>query len=62
MWFRSGGSVSERQWRDVVAVLRQSGPSLDTGYLDDWASRIGVADLLAKARVQGGAPRVPPGR
>lgn len=50
LWYRAGGDVSDRQWRDVVQVLRQSGERLDAAYLDAWAGRIGVSDLLARAR------------
>ncbi|MCK9458086.1 MAG: hypothetical protein M0R80_00210 [Proteobacteria bacterium] len=49
VWFRMGGGVSERQWRDAVGVLRIQGEALDRGYLDTWASRLGVRDLLDKA-------------
>lgn len=49
-WYRRGGEVSERQWRDVLGVLRVRGDSLDQGRLDTWAPRLGVADLLARAR------------
>lgn len=28
-WFRAGGEVSERQWLDVLGVLRVQGPALD---------------------------------
>jgi hypothetical protein len=52
LWFRDGGSVSERQWRDVVEVLRHAGSALDAGYLDEWAPRLGVAELLAEARLE----------
>lgn len=48
-WFRSGGGVSELQWRDVVGLLRHAG-TLDAPYLDRWAAELGVVDLLAKAR------------
>jgi hypothetical protein len=50
-WFRRGGEVSERQWSDVVGVLRVSGP-LDRAYLDDGARELGVADLLERARAE----------
>jgi len=50
VWFRLGGGVSERQWRDAMGVLRIQGDSLDHGYLDTWAGRLGVRDLLEKAR------------
>jgi hypothetical protein len=50
VWYRMGGGVSERQWRDALGVLRIQGDSLDHGYLDIWASRLDVRDLLEKAR------------
>ena len=49
-WYRRGGEVSERQWRDVIGVLRVRGDGLDQARLDTWAERLGVADLLAQAR------------
>lgn len=45
-----GGSVSDRQWRDIVSVLRQTGGTLDEAYLDAVASGAGLTDLLARAR------------
>ena len=48
-WFRAGGEVSERQWADVVGVLKTGGRALDGGYLRTWASSLGVEDLLARA-------------
>jgi hypothetical protein len=48
-WFRRGGEVSERQWRDVVAILRIQGSRLDRPRLGMWAPRLGVADLLDRA-------------
>jgi hypothetical protein len=48
-WFRRGGEVSDRQWRDVVAILRLQGASLDRTYLATWADRLGVSDLLERA-------------
>jgi hypothetical protein len=48
-WFRLGGEVSERQWGDVVGVLKVQGESLDRGYLQQWAGELGIADLLATA-------------
>ena len=48
-WYRRGGETSERQWRDVLAVLRTQ-RSLDEIHLRTWAERLGVADLLLRAR------------
>lgn len=47
-WFRRGGEVSERQWRDVIAVLGAQ-RQLDLAHLERWANQLGVADLLARA-------------
>lgn len=51
-WFRRGGEVSDRQWRDVVAILRLQGASLDGPHLATWADRLGVTDLLERARAE----------
>jgi hypothetical protein len=48
-WYRAGGDVSERQWSDVVGVLRVQAGRLDTAYMARWAAALGVADLLEKA-------------
>jgi len=53
-WYRRGGEVSDRQWRDVLGVLRAKGDQLDAARLDAWAERLGVADLLERAREQAG--------
>ncbi|MEI9937858.1 MAG: hypothetical protein WDO69_11625 [Pseudomonadota bacterium] len=50
LWFREGGEVSEKQWRDVVSVLQISGDKMDQTYLTAWASRLRVSDLLGRAR------------
>lgn len=54
-WFRRGGEVSDRQWRDVLGVLHVQHGRLDDERLDTWAERLGVADLLARARREAGA-------
>jgi hypothetical protein len=56
LWYREGGSVSERQWRDVVEVLRVSGPAMDHAYIDGWARRLSLAELLARARAGANQP------
>ncbi len=48
-WYRMGSEVSERQWRDVVGVLRVQGERLDREYLRRWAAELGVSDLLDRA-------------
>lgn len=58
-WYRKGGGVSERQWKDILGVMRVQGQRLDRGYLQHWAENLGVADLLARATVEAdsGQPR-----
>ncbi|HOG45663.1 MAG TPA: hypothetical protein PLJ35_14140 [Anaerolineae bacterium] len=48
-WYRMGGEVSERQWRDVLGVLMAQEGRLDLAYLRRWAPPLGVADLLERA-------------
>jgi hypothetical protein len=48
-WYRQGGEVSDRQWRDVLGIMRVAGRDLDRGYLARWAGDLGVADLLDRA-------------
>jgi hypothetical protein len=45
-WYRRGGEVSERQWRDVQAIVRIQGDRLDRERLRRWADHLGVEDLL----------------
>jgi hypothetical protein len=48
-WFRRGGEVSDRQWSDILAVLRTQGDRLDRGYMQAQAEALGIADLLSSA-------------
>jgi len=48
-WYRQGGEVSERQWRDVQGVLTVQRGRLDLGYLRDMAATLKVLDLVDRA-------------
>ena len=48
-WFRAGGETSERQWRDIMGVLDLQGDRLDFEYLQTWATKLGILDLLQRA-------------
>ena len=48
-WFRKGGEVSDRQWRDIAAIVRVQGARLDLEYLREGAGVLGVTDLLERA-------------
>jgi hypothetical protein len=48
-WFRAGGEVSERQWADVIGVLKTGGDALDRAYLRTWASSLSVEELFERA-------------
>lgn len=48
-WYRLGAFVSQRQWDDVLGVLRLQGEALDRAYLERWATELGVAELLRRA-------------
>lgn len=49
VWFRKGNEVSERQWRDVLGIIKTQSDRLDQEYLQRWAVELRVDDLLERA-------------
>jgi len=52
LWGRR--SQSEKQWRDVLGVLKVQGDSLDFAYLTQWAAQLDVTELVQRAIAEAG--------
>ncbi|MBW2584611.1 MAG: hypothetical protein JRE36_13770 [Deltaproteobacteria bacterium] len=53
-WYKMGGLVSERQWLDVIGVIKVQGDLLDKKYLAGWSRKLGLSSLLKGAFVEAG--------
>lgn len=53
-WYRMGGEVSDRQWRDILGVMKTRVGELDIDYLRKWAKELNVSDLLERALTDSG--------
>ena len=49
IWYHDGGRLSDRQWTDVLNMLKVQQQALDYDYLRYWAQDLGVLDLLESA-------------
>jgi len=54
-WYRMGGEMSDRQWRDILGVLKMKSGNLDLDYLRHWAEELKVSDLLERALTEASA-------
>jgi hypothetical protein len=52
LWRR--GSQSEKQWRDVLGIVKLQAENLDYGYLTEWAERLELVDALIMAFTEAG--------
>ena len=48
-WYDLGDRLSERQWSDIVGVLKTQSGSLDTGFVREMVRETGLEELLEKA-------------
>jgi hypothetical protein len=48
-WYRMGGAVSDRQWRDIMGIIRTQRERLDRAYLAVNAPILGVDFELGRA-------------
>jgi hypothetical protein len=53
-WYRLGGEVSDRQWRDILGVLQAQQGRLDLDYVRTWCRSERVEDLLDRALAKRG--------
>ena len=61
-WYRLGGEVSDRQWRDVLGIIAVQGEDLDDAYLRRGADLLVVTDLLDRALQAARSARSDPSR
>jgi len=52
------GEIGERQWMDILGVIKVQGSMLDVDNLKKWAEKIEVLDLLRKDLCEGGMREV----
>jgi hypothetical protein len=50
VWYKLGNEISDRQWQDVLGIMKVQGASLDNAYADAWADALDVGALLDRAR------------
>lgn len=55
-WYKAGGMTSERQWLDIIGVLKIKAATLDREYMVGWAVELGIANLLEQAAEDAGLP------
>ena len=53
-WYEDGGGISERQWLDVLGVIKVQADSLDKGYLQHWSKELGIFKLVERAFEEAG--------
>ena len=53
-WYEMGNRVSERQWLDIIGVIKVQGDSLNNAYLVSWSKSLGLFDLLKQAFLDAG--------
>ena len=46
VWYRKGGEMSERQWHDILGIVKVQAGRLDVPYMKLWAAKLAVSDLL----------------
>lgn len=53
-WFEASERASERQWSDILGVIRVQADALDLSYLRTWARALNLQELLERALAEAG--------
>lgn len=53
-WYKLTPGGSQKQWRDVLGVLKVQFGRLDIAYLNQWALTLKITDLLSGALLESG--------
>lgn len=53
-WYEKGGRVSDRQWRDILGLLKARHGVLDLDHLWRWAPSLAVEEMLRRALREAG--------
>ena len=48
-WYTMGGGISDRQWNDILGIMKVQAGALDLAYLRHWAAQLSVAEALERA-------------
>lgn len=54
LWFKMSKDQSQKQWRDILGVLKLQRERLDFAYLTLWSKNLGVKNNLEKAMTESG--------
>lgn len=52
VWFKMAASESQKQWRDILGVLKLQGDKLDMNYMLYWASHLRLTQEMTRAESQ----------
>ncbi len=52
IWYKMTARESQKQWRDILGVLKLQGNKLDFNYLWRWADRLGLLDEINQAFIE----------
>jgi hypothetical protein len=60
LWFKKGGEVSDRQWRDILGILKVQADTFDVAYARRWARATRTDLLFERALREAGLTTEPP--